>query len=552
VNHIQTYVDAIQAGDAIVSRRVAKVYERLADEIRNPRGGFVFDERKAQRPIDFIEKFCRHSKGEWAGQPVKLELFQRAFIAALFGFVDGQTGLRRFREAMLYMARKNGKSTLLSGLALYMLIADKEPGAEVYAVASKKEQARIVFDECLHMVEQSPELSRILKKRKADLYCPLSMAKLQALGRNSDTLDGLNAHLVIVDELHSIKDRNVYEVMKQSQSARRQPLLVSITTAGTQRETIFDSLYAYASGVADGTIQDDAFLPVLYELDSKDEWTLPDAWAKANPGLGSIKKLDDLRGKVERAKNSPGELRGLLCKDFNIISTVNAAWLDYDSINNPETFDISGFRGACAIGGADLSITTDLTCATLLWMDAQEKRYVEQMYFLPEDGFAERCRDEKIPYAIWKERGLLRLCPGNTIKPTMITQWFIEMVKQRGIYVSMVYYDSYSARYWVDEMTAAGFKMIRCIQGFKTLSIPLERLGADLKARKINYNDNPLLKWCMCNVGVTEDRNGNLMPVKARNPKYRIDGFASLLDSYVGLCEHYNELKQMNAKIGRG
>lgn len=551
MNHIQAYVDAIRAGDVIVSRRVAKVYERLAEEIRNPRGGFVFDERRAQRPIDFIEKFCRHSKGEWAGKPVKLELFQRAFIAALFGFVDRETRLRRFREGLLYMARKNGKSTMLSGLALYMLIADKEPGAEVYAVASKKEQARIVFDECLHMVEQSPELSRILKKRKVDLYCPLSMAKLQALGRNSDTLDGLNAHLVIVDELHSIKDRNVYEVMKQSQSARRQPLLVSITTAGTQRETIFDSLYAYGCSVADGTVIDDSFLPVLYELDSKEEWDNPAMWQKPNPGLGTIKKLDDLRGKVERAKNSPGELRGLLCKDFNVISNVNAAWLDFDAINNPERFNIDAFRGACAVGGADLSITTDLTCATLLWMDAHEKRYCEQMYFLPADGFEQRCKDEKIPYAIWKERGLLRLCPGNTIKPSMITQWFIEQVKQRGIYVSMVYYDSYSARYWVDEMTAAGFKMIRCIQGFKTLSIPLERLGADLKARKINYNDNPVLKWCMCNVGVTEDRNGNLMPVKARNPKFRIDGFASLLDAYVGLTEHYNELKQMNAKIGR-
>ena len=369
MNYILEYWNAIEAGRVTVSARVKKIYARLVADVEHPGGGYMFDEARANRPIEFIEQFCKHSKGEWAGQPVKLELFQKAYIAALFGFVHADTGLRRYKETLFMVGRKNGKSTLLAGIALYMLIADNEPGAEVYSTATKKDQARIIFDETHNMVKQSPELNRYVKKRKSDLYFPLRMAKFQALGKNSDTLDGLNAHCVIMDELHSVKDRNLYEVMKQSQSARRQPLLVMITTAGTVRECIFDDIYSYACSIVDGTFKDDTFLPVIYELDNREEWTDPKAWEKANPGLGCIKKLSDLVDKVERAKNSPKDLNGILVKDFNIRDTVSTAWLSFDDINNESRFDIARVRGSYAIGGADLSITTDLTCATLLMMD---------------------------------------------------------------------------------------------------------------------------------------------------------------------------------------
>lgn len=250
MNYIETYLKEIKRGRCIVSKRVRQQYESLVDDIKHPKGGFVFNQQKAERPIQFIEAFCKHSKGEWAGRPVKLELFQKAYISALFGFVSETTGYRRYRETLFYVARKNGKSTLLSGIALYMLIADDEPGAEVYSVASKKDQARIVFDETYNMVRQSSDLLEVVKKRKSDLYFSLTFSKFQPLGKNSDTLDGLNSHLVIMDELHSIRDRNLYEVMKQSQSARRQPLLIMLTTAGTVRKCIFDDIYKYACGVA--------------------------------------------------------------------------------------------------------------------------------------------------------------------------------------------------------------------------------------------------------------------------------------------------------------
>lgn len=540
-NYIEQYLDAIQAGKCIVSKRCRRQYEKLVDDIKNPKGGYVFNRKRAEKPIEFIERFCKHSKGEWAGQPLRLELFQKAFISALFGFVDKKTGYRKYRETLLYVARKNGKSVLLSGIALYMLIADNEPGAEVYSVASKKDQAKIIFNETYNMVRQSPDLLQVVSKRKSDLYFNLTFSKFQPLGKNSDTLDGLNSSLVIIDELHSIKDRNLYEVMKQSQSARRQPLLVMITTAGTIRECIFDDMYKYACGVCDGTIEDPHFLPVLYELDNKEEWLDPMKWEKSNPGLNHIKKLDDLISKVARAKQSPRDLTGVLVKDFNVIQSVSSAWITFDDVNNTETFSLDSFKGYYCIGGADLSRSGDLTAATLLFMDKSEKRYVTQMYFLPKDNFEQRVHDEKIPYDKWYEAGLLRLCDGNSINYSDVTAWFMEMVSKYDVTPAWIYYDPYSATYWVQEMQSNGFNMVKCYQGVKTLSLPMQQLGQDLAAKKINYNNNPLLKWCITNTGVKTDVNGNIQPIKATSPKYRIDGLASLLDAYVGLLDHYNE-----------
>lgn len=540
-NYVEQYLDAIQAGKCIVSKRCRRQYEKLVKDIKEPSGGYVFDQKRAEKPIAFIERFCKHSKGEWAGQPLRLELFQKAFISALFGFVDKKTGYRKYRETLLYVARKNGKSVLLSGIALYMLIADNEPGAEVYSVASKKDQAKIIFTETYNMVRQSPDLLQVVTKRKSDLYFNLTFSKFQPLGKNSDTLDGLNSSLVIIDELHSIKDRNLYEVMKQSQSARRQPLLVMITTAGTIRECIFDDMYKYACGVCDGTIDDPHFLPILYELDNKEEWLDPMKWKKANPGLNHIKKLDDLISKVARAKQSPRDLTGVLVKDFNVIQTVASTWLTFDDVNNTETFSLDAFKGYYCIGGADLSRSGDLTAATLLFMDKQEKRYVTQMYFLPKDNFEQRVHDEKIPYDKWHEAGLLRLCEGNSINYSDVTAWFMEMVEKYDVTPAWIYYDPYSAAYWVQEMQSNGFNMVKCFQGVKTLSLPMQQLGQDLAAKKINYNNNPLLKWCITNTGVKTDVNGNIQPIKATSPKYRIDGLASLLDAYVGLLDHYKE-----------
>lgn len=533
------YLAAIEAGEVTVCAKTRKAYEKAAREAKATGGRWKYDVAKGNRCIDFIQRFCRHSKGEWAGKPVVLELWQKAFICVVFGFVDRETGERRFTEALLCVARKVGKSTLAAGILLYMLVADGEPGAEVYTLATKLDQAKLIFDEAAHMVEQSPMLSKRLKKRRTDLYFAAKMAKMQPLGKNSNSLDGLNSHAVCIDELHGITDRNLYEVMRQSMSARRQPLLLMTTTAGTVRECIFDDIYEYADKVINGVIEDERFFAAIYELDSPDEWQDEAAWYKANPSLGTVKKLDDLRAKVNRAKNSPNDLGGILVKDFNIRGTGAGAWLNFSDYNNEETFDLEDFKGCWAIGGADLSMTTDLTCATLL-MHREGKFYVHQMYWIPEDRLEKRIKDDRIPYNKWVERGLVRLCKGNLIDPTDVTAWFLEMVNY-GIAVAWVYFDPWGASSWLPQMKSYGFPMVECRQGAKTLSAPMERLGADLQSKRVNYNNHPVLKWCIGNTAVETDRNGNIIPKKNRNPKQRIDGLASLLDAYVGLCDHYNE-----------
>lgn len=544
MNYIKEYNERIKTGKEVTSRRVASIYSKLAERVDKPTESYIYDDKRAKRPIEFIEQFCKHSKGSFAGKPVELALFQKAYISALFGFVDKETGNRQYKESMFYVARKNGKTTMLAGLALYMMIADGEAGAEVYSIASKKDQAKILFEEAQNMIAQSEYLAKHVRKRKSDLYFNATFSKFMPLSKNSNSLDGLNASFPIIDELHSIQDRNIYEVVKQSQSARQQPLLIMITTAGTQRASIFDTIYDYAKNIVDGNFKDETFLPIMYELDARDEWTKPAAWKKANPALGIIKSETDLQTKVKRAKQNTEERAGVLTKDFNIIETISSAWLNFEDINNEKTYNIEDYRGYYAIGGVDLSITTDLTAATILILDPKtDERIVKQMYFLPRDNFEQRVYEEKIPYDKWYEQGLITLCNGNSIKYGDVTKWYIDIMEKYEITPLWIYYDPYSASYWREEMSDYGFNMIKCYQGVRTLSLPMQQLGQDLKKGLINYNNNPILKWCMTNTGIQTDRNGNIVPIKNQNPKQRIDGLASLLDAYVGLMDRYNEIK---------
>ena len=543
-NFVLDYFDEIQSGKVVVSKKVEKVYTRLVDEIRQPTGKWRFDLRAANRPIEFIETLCKHSKGEWMGKPIELELFQKAFISALFGFIDEQ-GIRRFKETFFLVARKNGKSTLLSGLMLYMMIADGEGGAQIVSAATKREQSSIVFNEALNMVSQSPDLKSHLKKRKTDLYFPLTFSTMTALSSDSNTLDGLNLHLAVIDELHAIRDRNLYEVLKQGMSARRSPLMVLITTAGQIRENIYDDMYEYASKVVEGSIQDERFLPILYELDSRDEWTDYRKWEKANPGLGRIKKLEDIVEKVERAKANPKDLPGILTKDFNIRSTSSEAYLTYEQAYNNETFDISEIQDSYAVGGVDLSSTTDLTCATLLIMKPDGKKYVLQQYFLPEELIEQRKNEDKIPYDQWKERGLLTASEGYKVNYSDVTGWFVEMFHKHSIRPLWIGYDPWSSTYWVEEMKQFGFEMMEVRQGAQTLSQPMKEMSADLSSKLINYNLNPMLLWCLTNLNAKIDENDNHRPVKGKHQRMRIDGAVSLIIAYTVLFNKMSDYKAL-------
>lgn len=537
MNYVREYWRRIESGEIITSRRVRAVYGRLVREMDEPAAGsrYYFDEAAGERPIEFIERFCKQSQGT-LGAPLTLELFQRAFIQTLFGWLEKETGYRRFRETLFLVGRKNGKSTLLAALALYLLIADYEGAAEIYSVATKKDQAKKVLTEAVNMVKQSPELRAVIKKRRNDMYFPATASKFEALASDSNTLDGLNSHAVIIDELHAIRDRNLYEVMKQSTSSRRQPLVIMITTSGTVRESVFDNLYGLACDIADGKTEEDTFLPVLYELDARAEWTDPQMWVKANPGLGTIKQYTTLANFVERAKKNAEDLPGVLCKDFNVAEVASSVWLSFEDIKSDALFSMDDVYNTYAIGGCDLSATTDLTCATLLIRRsaADPIVYVLQQYFLPQKRIdqLDEHNTQEAPYKIWAERGLLTICEGARVDYSAVTAWFCQMRDEFKIDAFKVGYDRALAGYWVDEMKANGFDMSAVAQGPFTWSQPMREMGAALSDKKVNYNKNPVLVWCLSNTAAKKSGVNNIQPVKITE-KRRIDGMVSLLNAWV-------------------
>lgn len=539
MNYLKEYYNKISTGEIIAGKKIIKIYKKLVEEAESDVLPFYFNEETGERPIEFIETFCKQAEGE-IGKPIKLELFQKAYIQALFGFLNRDTNTRRFNETMFLVGRKNGKTTMLSAIALYMMIADGEGSAECYSVATKKDQAAKAFKSAVAMRAQSPEIRAIVNKRRTDMYMPSTFSSFEPLSSDSDTLDGLNSHLVIIDELHAIKDRNLYEVMKQSTSSRRQPLVVMITTAGTVRECIFDDIYNYANNVLDGTVKNDAFLPVLYELDKTDEWKVIKCWAKANPGIGTIKQYKYLTEQVQRAKDDFSSRKGVLCKDFNIRTNTEEKWLDFDIVNNEETFDIEELRGSYGIGGADLSSTTDLTCATILVLK-NNKKYVLQQYFIPKDKIEEKVSEDKVPYDIWEKRGLLTTCEGSRVNYTYITEWFLKMHNEYDISALWIGYDPWGSQYWVQEMIDNGFELVKVIQGAKTMSNPMKELEADLKEKNVIYNNNPITKWCLLNTAIETDKNENIRPIKGKKTKQRIDGTVSLIDAYCVLFDKMND-----------
>jgi phage terminase large subunit-like protein len=548
-NPVIEYYGRIQTGDEIVGNKVRRIYKKLVDDVNDSKSEYEYDHKKANHAIEFIENFCKHSKGKWGGKPIELELWQKAFIGASFGFVHKIDGSRKYREVLLVVARKNGKSTIASGIGLYLQIADGEPGSEVYAVATKKDQAKLVWLESKRMVKKSPVLLKRIKPLVSELVGDWNDSSFKPLGSDSETLDGLNVHGAMMDEIHAWKDKNLYDVIVDGTSAREQPMIFMITTAGTIRESVYDMKYEESEMLLNGFddkdgYKDDRFLPIIYELDKREEWTDEKSWKKANPGLGTIKKVDQLETKVNKAKANPLLVKNLLTKDFNIRETSSEAWLTFEQLNNQETFDVKELKPRYGIGGVDLSSTTDLTAAKVIFMVPNNpKIYVMQMYWLPEDLLEQRAKEDNIPYDLWYDQGLLRTTPGNSVHPKYVTEWFLEVQHEHDVYLSWIGYDSWSAKYWVEEMQGHFGKesMVPVIQGKKTLSAPMKLLGADLESKKIIYNNNSIDKWCLSNTAIEVDKNLNIQPTKTNNQRRRIDGTAALLNAYVVLQDKKND-----------
>lgn len=551
-NPIREYYEQIETGKITVCSKIRKTYKKLVYDLDHE-GEFFYSHKRAEHVIEFFETYLRHSKGKLGGKLIKLELWEKAMLAAVFGFVDIE-GNRKYREAILIVGRKNGKSLLSSGVGLYLFVADKEPGPEIYSVATKRDQAKIIWLESKRMVKKSPALLKRVKPLVAELDCEGNEGTFKPLASDSDTLDGLNVHGSLMDEIHAWKQgKALYDVIIDGSAAREQPLNFITSTAGTVREDLYDEKYDEIERLINGyedpsSYRDDRVIAFVYELDNRSEWTNEKCWIKANPGLGTIKNYENLKRKVERAKENPALVKNLVCKDFNIRETSSEAWLTFEQLDNRETFDLVTLKPRYGIGGCDLSSTTDLTAAKVIFQVPDDPHvYVLQMYWLPEDLIDQRVKEDKIPYDVWRDMGLMRTCPGNKVHAKYVTEWFREVQEQHDIYLPWVGYDSWSATYFVEEMRGTFGKesMIPVIQGKKTLSAPMKQLGADLASKLIVYNNNPIDKWCLANTSYDEDKNGNIQPSKTSRPTRRIDGTAALLDAYTIYMDKQEEYRSM-------
>ena len=551
-NPIIEYYEKIKNGEEVVGRKIRAVYENLYHDLTHE-SEYFYSPKRGNHVIEFVENYCKHSKGKMGGKPVKLELWEKAMLAAAFGFVD-INGNRKYREVMLIVAKKNGKSLISSAVGLYLLVADGEPGPEIYAVATKRDQAKIIWMEAKRMVRKSAVLSKRVKPLVNDLISDFNDGTFKPVASDSDTLDGLNIHGVLMDEIHQWKNgRPLYDIMADGITAREQPMIFITSTAGVVREDIYDQKYQEAENVINGYsdpegYHDEHFLPFIYELDERKEWENPDCWKKPNPGLGTIKNAATFADKVRKAQSNPRLVKNLLCKEFNVPETSQESWLTFEQVQNHAKFDLDELRPKYAIGGADLSSGVDLTAAVVLFkLRGDDHVYVQSMFWIPEDMVEQKVHDDKVPYDVWIEKGYVRTCPGNKIYAKCVTEWFLEMMQDHDVYIPWVGYDAWSAQYWVEEMKNhfGPDTMIPVHQGKKTLSAPMKALGADIERKLVNYNDNPVMRWCLYNTSYDEDKNGNIQPCKTSKSWKRIDGMAAMLDAYVIMQEKSAEYETM-------
>lgn len=549
MTEFEQYFSGIGDGRIIACEKMKRIADTLMEKYLNP-GEFHFDLDIANRHIEFIERFCKLPTGK-LGQPLRLELFQKARLQSIFGFVD-DNNLRQYNEVLIIEGRKNGKTTETAAIELDMLMNDKEGAPQIYNVATMLDQARLGFNAANKMRMQSPLLKKHIRKRAADLYCAMNMGFIKALASNTNSLDGLDTHCGVIDELAAIKNRDIYDLVKQSMGAREQPLLFCITTNGFVREGIFDSQYQYASDVLFDRARNNRFLPFIYELDHIDEWDREECWIKANPGLGTVKSIDYLRQMVQKAKDDESFKPTVLVKDFNLKQTSEAAWLRFEDFENTATFT-GPFR--YGIGGMDAADSVDLAAAKVLCMKRDDPNiYVRQMYWMPQavldrqEETGNRRERDNVPYQLWKDKGLLRTVPGNKVDKRVMLDWFCELRDQEDIYILYIGYDPWH----IDDSLLREFQsefgekaMIPVRQGVITLSQPMKDLKADLQAKLIVYNDHPIDKWCFFNTVVKTDVNGNIQPVKGMDTRNRIDGTLALIDGYKVLQDKMGELQSL-------
>ncbi|MFA5130273.1 MAG: terminase TerL endonuclease subunit [Patescibacteria group bacterium] len=536
MNYLLEYYRQVTEGQILIGDELRKQLDVLLRELENHR--YEFDEAPGNLRIDFIETFCKHTKSPFNGKPFILELWEKAIIQTAYGFKIKETGLRRFNEVILLIARKNGKTTFIAGIDLAEFFLSRG-GVDIVCASNTSEQANILFEEINNMREQSPVLSNEKRSKKNIffIYSPKTKNKIKKLSAQSRNKDGYNIEVGCIDEVHEMTDSKVYDAIKQSQSTKKEPLIFIITTAGTTVGGFLDSKLEYCRKMLKGEITDERVLPWLYTQDNTQEiYDDPRNWQKSNPSIGVVKLSSYLDDVMNKAKNDHSTRVTMLCKDFNIKQVDQGAWLSFDDLNNETKFDINTLRNSYAIAGVDLSSTTDLTAAVLVIQKKSENRkYVISHFFMPSEVVKKRMEEDSVPYDIWIKRGLITLTEGSQNDFTLVTKWFMKMIQEYQIRPLWVGFDPWNSQYWIKEMENLGFNMEKVRQGVYSLSEPMKQLEADLKSKQLIYDNNPILKWCLANTQAKVDLNGNIQPSKLNSKYKRIDGTVALVIAYAVL-----------------
>lgn len=531
-NYILKYYQFIKDGRVTVGKWVQLIYEYIVRGLES--GEFRYDAKKARSAIKFIESHCHHSEGDLAPKLLKLELWQKALLSCIFGIVD-EKGNRQFREVVVVVARKNGKSLFASGIIQNMLYNDGEYGAKVFCVAPKLDQADLVYQAFWQSTQLADDLAPpYTKSRKSDIYVAATNSSVKKIAFNAKKSDGFNPLLTVCDEISSWpgdKGLKQYEVMKSALGARRQPLILSISTSGYENDGIYDELIKRSTRFLMGDSKERRLLPFLYMIDDVEKWNDISELQKSNPNLGVSVSADYLLEEIAVAEGSLSKRQEFLTKYCNIKQSSCSAWLQAHVVEKAsgDALDLTKFRDCYCVGGVDLSQTRDLTACTAV-IEKAGRLYVFAKFFLPSQRIDEATARDGIPYDMYLARGQLALSGENYVDYRDCFNWFRELVEKYGVLPLKVGYDRYSAQYLVQEMKQYGFHMDDVFQGDNLWPVITETEGLFLDG-KIDIGDNDLLKVHLLNTALKMNAERGRGRIVKISPRDHIDGSAALLDA---------------------
>lgn len=540
-NYILKYYQAIKDGSITVGKYIDQLYTYIVKGLEDK--SFFYDHKKAIKAIRFIESFCHHSKGSLAPQLIKLELWQKALISLIFGIVDAD-GLRQFREVVIVVGRKCGKSLLASGIAENMAYADGEFGADIYFLAPKLDQADIVFNDFCQSVMAEPELMSLTKSRKTDWYIKSTNTSIKKLAFNQKKADGFNPHLTVNDEVAAWPAEaglKQYEVMASALGARSQPLILSITTANYVDEGIYDELICRGTRVLEGGSNEKRLLPVFYMIDDIDKWNDISELQKSLPNLGVSVSVDFMLEEIAKAEQSLSKRAEFLTKYCNVKQNSSQALLSYKDVEKAcgEPLNIKDFAKHYCFAGIDLSQTTDLTACNAIF-EKDGHFYIFSKFFLPAEKLDEATARDGLPYRKYIEQGFLQLSGENLINYHDCFEFYRELLQDYNTYPLEIGYDRYSASYLITELNEAGFHTDDVYQGHQLYPIIKDFEGL-LKDGRIHIGNNNLLKVHMLNAGLKMDRELNRGKLIKIHPNDHIDGFAAVIDAFTVRSKYWNE-----------